>query len=266
MHTGEYKYMKITVVTVCFNAQKTIDLTINSVLNQTYQEIEYLIIDGKSNDGTLDIINKYADDKRIRLLSESDRGLYNAMNKAIILSTGKYVIFMNSGDVFYDDRVLEDMIPHLQFDLVYGNVIRKKQKGDILEKYHGKHKIICLLLMGRMMCHQALFTKTDIMKEYRFDERIKICADYDFVMRAKKNKCSMKYVDRTICVVDNVEGISSQLDNYEIMRKEDDRSLKENFLFYYYIVKIPKGIVRFFRRICEKYIISKKCKNGKTER
>lgn len=250
--------MKITIVTVCFNAEKTIELTMRSVLNQTYLEIEYLIIDGKSNDGTLDIVREYADDKRIKLLSENDSGLYNAMNKAVDLSTGEYIIFMNSGDVFCDDRVLEDMIPYLRSDLVYGNVIRKKQKGDIIEKYHGKHRITCLLLMGRMMCHQALFTRTDIMKEYRFDERIKICADYDFIMRAKKNKCSMKYIDRIVSIVDNIEGISSQLDNYEVMRKEDDRSLKENFVFYYYMVKIPKGIVRFFRRIHEKHIICKR--------
>lgn len=255
--------MKITVVTVCLNAEKTIGYTVRSVLSQTCHEMEYLIIDGKSDDGTLDAINIYADDARVRIVSEKDNGLYSAMNKAVEMCTGEYIIFMNSGDAFCDERVLEDMLPHLQSDLVYGNAIKKKQKGDILEKYHGKHKIMCLLLMGRMMCHQALFTRTEVMKKYRFDERIKICADYDFVMRAKKNKCSMKYVDRTVCIIDNVEGISSQLDNFNLMRKEDDRSLKENFAFYYYVVKIPKGIVRFFRRIHEKYTICKVCKNEK---
>lgn len=258
--------MKITVVTVCLNAEKTIGYTMRSVLSQTCHEMEYLIIDGKSDDGTLDAIDIYADDARVRIVSEKDNGLYSAMNKAVEMCTGEYIIFMNSGDAFCDEKVLEDMRPHLQSDLVYGNVIKKKPKGDVLEKYNGKHKIMCLLLMGRMMCHQALFTRTEVMKKYRFDERIKICADYDFVMRAKKNNCSMKYVDKTVCIVDNVEGISAQLDNFNLMRKEDDRSLKENFLFYYYLVKIPKGLVRFFRRIYEKYAMGKICQGSGTKR
>lgn len=258
--------MKITVVTVCLNVEKTIEFTMQSVLEQTFKEIEYLIIDGKSSDKTLDIVNKYIDDKRIRLFSEKDNGLYNAMNKAIDISTGDYIIFMNSGDVFCDSRVLEDMVPHLCDDLVYGNVIRKTQDGDRLEKYHGKWKLMSLLLMGKMMSHQTVFTKSDIMKKYRFNEQFKICADYDFVVRAKKDKCSMIYVDRTVCIMDNIEGISAQVDNMDRMRSEDDRSLRENFKVYYYILKIPKGIVRFFRRIHERYTMRKACKGSVTER
>lgn len=249
--------MKITVVTICLNAEKTIESTIQSVLGQTFKEIEYLIIDGKSSDRTADIVRKYTDDGRIRFVSEKDSGLYNAMNKATALATGGYIIFMNSGDLFCDERVLEDMIPYLQSDLVYGNVIRKTKNGNKLEKYHGKYKLMCLLLMGKMMSHQTVFTKSDIMKQYKFDERFSISADYDFILRVKRNKCSISYVDRTICVMDNIEGISSLLINYEIMRMEDDRSLKENFPFYYYLIKIPKWIVRFFRMIYERKSIRK---------
>lgn len=240
--------MKITVVTICLNAEETIELTMQSVLGQTFREIEYLIIDGKSSDGTLDIVNSYMDDGRIRLLSEKDSGLYNAMNKAIDLNTGDYIIFMNSGDMFCDNRVLEDMVPYLQLDLVYGNVIRKTRSGDRLEKYHGKYKLMHLLLMGRMMSHQALFTKSDIMKQYKFNEEFKICADYDFIVRAKKKGCSIEYIDRTICIMDNIEGISAQVENLDQMRREDDRSLRENYRLYYYVLKIPKGILRFFKR------------------
>lgn len=236
--------MKITVVTVCLNAVKTIEATMMSVLGQTYQEIEYLIIDGKSSDGTLDIVNKYIDDKRLRPLSEKDSGLYNAMNKAIEMCTGDYIIFMNSGDIFCDDKVIEDMLPHLQADLVYGNVIRKTQNGDVLEKYHGKYKLMCLLLMGRMMSHQALFTKSEIMRQYMFDEQYKITADYDFIVRAKKDKLDITYIDRTVCIIDNIAGISAQQANYDLMRKEDDWSLKKNFPLLFYIIYIPKVIYR----------------------
>lgn len=247
--------MKITVVTVCYNAEKTIEKTMQSVLRQTYREIEYLIIDGESKDSTLGIIRKYESDKRVRLVSEPDNGLYNAMNKALNYSTGQYVIYMNSGDIFCDNEVIEDMAPYLTYDLVYGNAVRKTWNGNLLEKYSGKFKIMSLLLMGKMMSHQSLFTQTDIMKQYRFDERFKICADYNFITRAKRDGLSMKYVDRTVCIVDNVEGISSQIDNYNLMRQEDDISLKENFPFLYYLIKIPKGLIRVIKRIIEKRLV-----------
>lgn len=238
--------MKITVVTVCLNAEKTIETTMLSILGQTFQDIEYLIIDGKSSDRTLDIVNRYINDKRVHLFSEKDSGLYNAMNKAIELCTGDYIIFMNSGDVFCDNKVIEDMLPHLQEDrdLVYGNVIRKTLNGNKLEKYHGRNKLMFLLLMGKMMSHQALFTKSDIMRQYMFDEQYKITADYDFIVRAKKNKCNIAYIDRTVCIMDNIEGISAQDSNYDLMRKEDDRSLRKNMPFIFYILYIPKAIYR----------------------
>lgn len=243
--------MKLTVATVCFNAEKTIENTIRSVLNQTYQNIEYLIIDGRSTDRTLELIGKYQTDSRLRLISEKDSGLYDAMNKAASLCSGEYILYMNSGDLFADRRVLADVVPCLNTDIIYGNVIRIRQDGRHLEKYEGNHVVMRLLLMGRMICHQGMFTRADLMRAYRFDEQYTITADYDFVVRAHKNKCSMRYVDRTVAVVDSVEGISSRTANNDIMRREDDRSLKENFPVWYYMIKVPKGIVRCLKRRTE---------------
>lgn len=239
--------MKITVVTVCYNAEATIEKTVDSVLRQTYRNIEYLIIDGKSTDQTLIKLDKYLNDNRIILISEKDKGLYNAMNKALDIASGEYIIYMNSGDVFYDNGVIKDMVPNLDADLVYGNVVRKKNSGDELEKYHGKFKLMFLLLIGRMMSHQSLFVKTQVMKKFRFDEAYKICADYNFVVRAQKEKCKTKYIDRTVSVVENISGISSQIENLDVMRKEDDRSLREYFPIWYYILKPVKFIVRHIR-------------------
>lgn len=237
---------------MCLNAADTITATIESVLGQTYKNLEYLIIDGMSTDGTQEIIHRYENDVRIRAVFEPDSGLYNAMNKGLDLCSGQYILYMNSGDLFHDKNVIKDMAPYLKADLVYGNTVRRKAMDEQLEKYHGKHKLMWLLLSGRMMSHQSLFVKTDIMQKFRFDERYQISADYDFVVRAKKRKCSIKYVDRTISIVNNTEGISSQIENYEMMRTEDDRSLKENFICLYYLIKIPKGIVRSVRRIWER--------------
>ncbi len=243
--------VKITVVTVCLNAADTITGTIESVLGQTYGNLEYFILDGMSTDGTQETIRRYEEDSRVRAVFAHDNGLYNAMNKGLDLCSGQYIIYMNSGDCFHDEKVIEDMLPYLNTDLVYGNVVRRKKRGEQLEKYHGRYKLMLLLLSGRMMSHQSLFVRTDVMRKFRFNEQYKICADYDFVVRAKKSKCSIQYIDRTISVIDNIEGISSQIENYEIMREEDDRSLRENYVCIYYLIKIPKGFVRFVRSIWE---------------
>lgn len=244
--------MKISVITVCYNAADTIEATIQSVLGQTCKDLEYLIIDGLSQDGTQEIIHQYEHHPGVRTVFEADSGLYNAMNKGIGLCRGEYVIFMNSGDLFYDERVLADMLPLLDQDLVYGNVLRRKADGEELEKYHGKHKLMLLLLSGRMMSHQSLFTRTEVMRRLRFDEQYRICADYDFVVRAKRQKCSVRYVDRTVSIVENVAGLSSRVNNYDLMRKEDDRSLKNSYPLFYYLIKLPKGFVRCIKRAREK--------------
>ena len=236
--------MKITIVTVCYNAEETIQKTIESVVSQDYTEIEYLIVDGKSTDRTLEIVSRYQTVPYIRVISEKDSGLYNAMNKGADLATGDYILYLNSGDYLYDDNVLSTIVPELKADIVYGNVIRRKYEGDILEKYPGRNRVMWLLLQGKMMSHQVMFTNTEIMKRYGFDESYKITADYNFLVKAKKDGCSMHYVDRTVSVVENMEGLSSQDSNLEIMRAEDDRSLRIYFPFWYYILKPVKCVAR----------------------
>lgn len=234
----------ITVVTVCYNSEETIEETIKSVLGQTYEEKEYLIIDGNSSDGTMDIVRKYECNECMRVISESDNGLYDAMNKSLGMAKGEYIIFLNSGDVFCDENVLKDMASHLTEDIVYGNVIRRKHGGDIVEKYPGKHKLFWLLLQGKMVSHQVLFTKTEIMRNYGFDESYKITADFNFLVRAVHDKCSLHYVDRNVSIMENREGISARPENLNIMQTEDDRSIKEYFPFWYYVLKPVKYVAR----------------------
>jgi len=252
--------VKVTVATVCFNSQDTIEKTIVSVLEQTYTEIEYLIVDGASTDNTLEIVNKYSEGGKIKVISEPDKGLYDAMNKAADMATGEYIIYMNSGDVFAEKEAISNVSEYLDGnnELVYGNVIRIKEKGRILEKYGNKHTPMFLLLQGRMMCHQSIFTKCDIMRCYRFNLNYSITADYDFLMRMVHDKRRLKYVDVNISLVDNIEGISSSLDNMNCMREQDDKSLRENFPVCYYLLKAPKEVVRIVRRVRER----QKLKNG----
>ena len=245
---------KISVVTVCYNCEDTIEKTILSVVKQTYSSIEYFIVDGLSSDRTVDVVRKHLKDKRIIFISEPDDGLYDAMNKAIDIASGDYIIFMNSGDIFASETVLSDIIEALDGnnELVYGNVIRLKHGGRVLEKYGNRYTPMFLLLQGRMICHQSIFTRCDIMKEYRFNTDFSITADYDFLTRVIQNKRKMKYVDITVSIVDNEEGISSTISNMDIMREQDDKSLKENFPMWYYAMVLPKGFIRGIRRIREK--------------
>lgn len=239
--------MKISVITVCLNVELTIEKTLESVVNQTYQEFEYIIIDGQSADGTLNIIKKYEKNKRVKVISEKDSGLYNAMNKGIAVCKGDYVIFLNSGDVFINHNVLSTIAECARADIIYGNVIRVFKDGRMRERYPGKHTVFRLLMMGKMPCHQAIFTRVSLMKNYRFNEEYRICADFDFLIRCKKNKVLMQYVDIDVSMVDCEYGISSRIESLTQMRAEDDRSIRENYFIIYYILWLPKKIIRMFK-------------------
>lgn len=241
---------KISVITVCLNTEDTIAETIESVLCQTYENVEYIIMDGCSTDKTLEIIRRYEEQPKMRVFSGKDSGLYNAMNKGIDINSGDYILFLNSGDVFADKEALSKVMAEIEItdtkepELIYGNVIRTYADGCKLEKYPGRHIVFKLLMMGRMPCHQSMLTRADIMRKYRFDESYKICADFDFLTRCLREHVQMQYVDVTVSKVDSVEGISSQAANLNLMRAEDDRSIRENYPLMYYAMWLPKKIIR----------------------
>lgn len=246
----EQNSIRFSVVTVCYNAEDTIQNTIQSVIQQKYDNYEYLIMDGLSSDGTLELLNQY-NDSHINLFSEKDTGIYNAMNKATSRCKSDYIIFMNSGDSFYDSNVLRDvaeMIEGRQPDILYGNIIRQYTNYSRLEKYSGGKKVMLLLLMGKMPCHQAIFTRTELMQQFLFDESYSITADYNFIMRCQKQKCSMKYLDRIIGISECEKGISSQTENLELMRQQDDRSMKDIFPIYYFILYPLKWVIRILKK------------------
>lgn len=242
--------IKISVVTVCYNEKNTIRETVESVLGQKYDDYEYIIMDGASTDGTLDIIKEYADNPKLKYISEPDAGLFNAMNKSLTFVSGQYVIFMNSGDLFYDESVLSDAAPLLEGDIVYGDVLRRTRSGEYVQKYKGtQFERITMMLCGLAFCHQTQFTKTEVMRRYGFREDHRITADFDFVVRALSDKCSFKHVDRIICSFDHDGGISADKSNYLQMVREDDSSIRECFPLLYYVTIIPKRLFRlWFRR------------------
>lgn len=187
---------KISIITVVFNGVTTIEETIKSVIAQNCKESEYIIIDGGSTDGTLDIIRKY--NQHISFwISEPDKGIYNAMNKGVIRANGEFIYFIGADDVFYDDKVLEKILPILIDNYVfYGNVIFKNR--NIL--YDGKFS--SYKLATRNISHQSIFYPKEVLIKNKFKEIYNIFADYELNIRLY-SRYQFKYVPILIALFDD---------------------------------------------------------------
>ena len=203
--------LKISVVTVCYNAAVSIEQTMLSVLGQSYPDIEYIVIDGGSTDGTVDIIKKYTD-RLAYWVSEPDKGIYDAMNKGIAAAT--------SGDSFYDNRVVEAVVPYLSSDMkavIYGNAAICNGEKYIIKKPIPIEKIN----QQGCLCHQAAFIGNLNLK---YDLQYTLVADYAlFAELYIERKWSFKYIDIPICIYE-LSGVSDNnvkvLDeSYDIARK-----------------------------------------------
>ncbi len=179
---------KVSVITVCHNAQSTISRTIKSVLMQTYLPLEYIIIDGKSSDHTMDVVNAFADEfkeKNIeyKFISEADRGIYDAMNKGIILASGEWVNFMNADDNFHDADTIEKVFSCEIAEaagVLYGDEYIRDQNGDLkLNKRDSDMKVIQKYLP---FCHQSAFVRSSLYKSKLFNLKYTYTADYDFFL------------------------------------------------------------------------------------
>lgn len=198
--------MKITVVTVCYNAATFLEQTILSVLNQTYSDIEYVVIDGGSEDGTVDIIKKYIE-KIDYYVSESDNGIYDAMNKGIDASTGDWIIFMNAGDVFVNDDVVAKIAsyPNLEMtDVIFGDTIMTFPWGPM----YIKSSITTGKNVNFGFCHQSVFAKTVLMKKYHFDTSYRVAADFNFFYDVLKEGGCFEHINIPVAVYD-ITGVSS---------------------------------------------------------
>ena len=133
--------MKISIITVCYNSVSTIEKTFQSIKNQSYENIEYIVIDGGSSDGTLKIINQYKE-YISKFISEPDKGLYDAMNKGISIANGEIIGILNSDDIFFDNNVLKEVSKfHIsnRIDASVGNILQFDNKGNIVRRYSSKN-------------------------------------------------------------------------------------------------------------------------------
>lgn len=200
--------MKISVITVCFNAAAEIEATMLSVLEQTHPDVEYIVVDGGSTDGTAEIIARHAP-RLAWWVSEPDGGIYDAMNKGLARATGAYVNFMNAGDRFASPDALATAAAALALHrptILYGNT-RMRERGVVYE-IPGRAPEE---LMARRMpfCHQSVLVSTDYHKAHPFDTSFRCCADYNMFYKAFfTDKVDFRHVDSLIADYNEGEGFS----------------------------------------------------------
>ena len=202
--------MKLSIITINYNDKEGLQKTINSIISQNFQDFEWIVIDGGSSDGSKELIEKYQS-HFVYWCSEPDGGVYNAMNKGIVQAKGDYLNFMNSGDYFVSNRVLEMIFEDdFKVDILYGNVVvYNKCKQYKLKTIHSDH-IKGIDLISSSICHQAAFIKRDLFSKYGlYDETLKLVSDWKFFFEVILfHQCSVKYLNIDVVNYD-LSGMSS---------------------------------------------------------
>jgi len=185
--------MKLSVITVNYNDREGLHKTVQSVVEQSFKDYEYIIIDGGSTDGSVEVLEKYAD-KITYWVSEPDKGIYNAMNKAIDVANGEYCIFMNSGDTFYSfDTLAEVFAQHPDEYIICGDTCTVEKIKEAPEE------ITFEFLFSNSICHQCAFIKTELMAKYKYDEKYRIVSDRKFFLQALiLENCSYRKLPITV--------------------------------------------------------------------
>ena len=199
--------MLYSIITINFNNCDGLRRTIESVVNQTNADYEYIVIDGGSTDGSVDVIQKYSD--RISYwVSEKDDGIYNAMNKGVWHAHGDYCLFLNSGDSFYDKHVLnENLLSDSKCDIVVGRLVSDSDGRELFSP--PSYDISMYYFYTSTLPHQASFIKTKLLKQYPYDESLKIVSDWKFfVDMIIIHQCSVRFVDIKIAKFD-MNGVST---------------------------------------------------------
>ena len=194
------KKYKISIITVTYNAEKTIEQTIASVINQTYDNLEYIIIDGKSSDNTVNIAGKYSN-KIYKIISEPDSGIYDAMNKGVSIATGDYIEFIGSDDMLYSPTTIQSVVAQLDdsVDIISGKELFVDEQTchqHVCSNEHAKNQ---QLFSGENVPHGALFVKKRLLVKYPFDTSYRILADHKFFLQCYFDESvNIKYINDII--------------------------------------------------------------------
>ena len=234
MDTQHVCMKTFSIITVCRNEEGAIRETFESIVAQKHKDFEWIVIDGASTDGTLEILNEYRSSIR-HLVSEPDGGIYNAMNKGAAIAAGEYLIFMNGGDRFADSDALlfAEQSPRAQ--MLYGDVYLGDQSGDV-ETY--PDVVESGYMLRKMIPHQATFYQRATFEAVGgYDESFKIAADYDLYARLFEiERISHHHIPHPI-VIFNMGGISNQIESRQLRKRENHRIRKLYFKKYRYNMK-----------------------------
>lgn len=239
-----------SIITITFNAEKELPPTLDSVSRQTFHDFEYLIIDGKSSDNTVKIAQESGISATI--ISEPDKGLYDAMNKGMRKAKGKYLIFLNAGDAFHSPKTLTELASTAEAngypDIVYGQTQLVDQSRNFVGMRHlsaPNHLTFKSFAKGMLVCHQAFVAKREIAEPY--DMRYRFSADYEWCLRCLKKMKSSAYTG-TILIDYLTEGLTEK--NHKASLKERYRIMCD---YYGTVPTIIRHIGFFFRNLRRKF-------------
>jgi glycosyltransferase involved in cell wall biosynthesis len=247
--------MKISIITVVYNNERTIRDAIQSVIGQSYKNIEYVIIDGNSKDNTVNIINEYKE-KIGFFVSEKDNGLYDAMNKGIQNCTGDVIGILNSDDLYQDFNVIESVMEQFnndpELDILYGDLVYVKSDdtNKVVRNWKSKEYYNNFFENANVPPHPALFVKNHVYKQAGlFDLQYKLAADYELMLRMfKKHNFKSKYINRLIIKMRLGGATNQSVSNIVNQNKEILKAWKNNNLgapFYLMPLRILKRLAQF---------------------
>ena len=243
--------MKISIITVCFNSIKTIEDTIQSVIKQNYIDIEYIIIDGGSNDGTINIIEKYKDNIS-KYISESDTGIYDAMNKGIDMATGDIIGILNSDDIFYSHSIVSEVVFEFitdnHLDALIGNIVFINKTNKIIRTYFSNNWNTSKFAWGFMPPHPSFFCKRKIFKKYgTYKTNYKIASDFELLIRFLQiYKINFEYIPLVTTKM-RIGGASTKnFKSIYLLNKEIKRACLENKIYTNYFMIYSKYFIKIF--------------------
>ena len=249
MNNTLYPHPKFSVITVTYNAGKVLEDTIQSVVFQTYRNVEYIIVDGNSKDNTLEIVDKYRN-RISQVISEPDKGLYDAMNKGIQLATGDYLCFLNAGDEFHDNETLQKIVHTLKGkelpDVIYGETAIVDEEGHFL---HMRRLSAPQTLtwksfkQGMLVCHQAFFARRELAIDNLYDLRYRFSADFDWCIRIMKRAKHLHNTKLTLIDYLN-EGMTTQ--NHKASLKERFRIMVKHYGWISTVIHHCWFVIRLF--------------------
>ena len=248
--------MKISIITVCYNSEKHIKSAIESVINQTYQNIEYIIVDGASKDRTVEIVKSYGN-KITKFVSEPDKGIYDAMNKGFKMATGDYLAIINSDDFYMHNNVISSVVAELELkktDCLFADLIYVEENNSDKQVRYWKSKpfVKNSFKKGWHPPHPTFFVKNEIYKKYGyFDLSFKLAADFELMLRfLEKYEISSCYLPEVIVKMRLGGASNESFKSIYIQNIECINSFKKNGLkvpLYYPVVRLLPKIFQYFK-------------------